>query len=218
VIAQELNRSRTIKVKNPIKTQRLPWPRLSEDEPKVQLGVDVVAKQQDIIKIVYKFFRVEDISMDELLQEVYLAILHKNQTRSAHDQRKSSFGHYVYMVADNVCKNLVNKRKRRDREKESLDAPCNVDGSRRTNLEVIEDCGFLNVEPINNDIEPAQEFEEILRKNGKRELARYIRAVRYGARPEIIKEALSFGQKRYSAKMVRDLKTKVKEAAKEFSL
>jgi DNA-directed RNA polymerase specialized sigma24 family protein len=205
-------RTRTVKIDRPIqRAQKLPWPRLSEDEPAVPLGVDIIEKRQDIVKLVYKFFRVEGISMDELLQEVYVAILHKNQTRSAHDPRKSSFGHYVYMVANNVCINLVHKKRRYDKEKDYLDAPCRTeDGSTTTNLDMIEDCGFLNLEV--NETDYVEEFETLLRKNGEWELARYVRAVRNGAKPEIIREALSCGSKKYSTKMVRDLRARMKDA------
>src|SRR5271157_2306728 len=99
---------------------KLPWPRNAEDG--TPLGIDVVAKEKDVIKLVHKFFKVEGISMEELKQEVYVAIIHKNYTRSAHDPRKSSFGHYVYMITDNVCKNLIHRKKRYDRERDSIDS------------------------------------------------------------------------------------------------
>src|ERR1700735_1356112 len=92
---------------------RFPWPRKSDPStgPIVELGVDVVAKKKDIIRIVYKFFKVEGVSMEELLQEVFCAIINKNTTRSAHDPRKSSFGHYVFLVANHTCIGLVHRKK-----------------------------------------------------------------------------------------------------------
>lgn len=208
-----------VKVSKPVSRtpEKFPWPRNSTDEPLVPLGVDVVEKKQDIIKIVYKFFRVESITMEELLQEVFLAIIHKNQTRSAHDPRKSSFGHYVYMVANNVCINLVHKKKKFDREQDFLDAPCGDDTS-RTNLDIIEDRGFLSQVPTFNEPDFSLEFEDFLWNNGMRNLARYIRATRSGARAEVIRRALSWGECTYSTKMIRDLRAQVKDAVQEMSL
>lgn len=206
-----------VKIKEPInKFKRFSWPRLADDN-KTPLGVDVVAKKQDIIKIVYKFFRVDGISMEELLQEVFLAVIHKNRTQSAHDPRKSSFGHYVYMVSNHVCVNLVHKKKRYDKEKDSLDSQCG-DDDKRTNLDVIEDKGFLNSDD-NSDIsfENCRELEKFFRKNNKLELARYIRAISNGSKPEIIRQALSRGSKQYSTKMIRDLREQVREFAEQIS-
>lgn len=205
-----------VKIKEPIKFVKLPWPRLGEDGI-TPLGVDVVAKRKDIIKIVYKFFRVDGISMEELLQEIFLAIIHKNQTRSAHDPRKSSFGHYVYMISNNICVNLVHKKKRYDREKESLDCQYG-DDDKRTNLEAIEDKGFLNTgENSDISLENCQELERYFRKNNMFELAKYVRAIGNGSKPEIIRQALSRGNKQYSTKMIRDLREQVREAAEQIS-
>ncbi len=116
--------------------RRLPWPRTSEDG-RTPLGIDVVAKRTDIVKIVHKYFRVSEVPMDELLQEVFLAIIHKNFGRSAHNPEKSSFGHYVYMVANNVCINLVHRKRRFANERESLDAPASP-GDSRTLMDTVE--------------------------------------------------------------------------------
>lgn len=204
----------------PIKepSERLPWPRKAEDG--TPLGVDVVAKQKDIIKLVYKFFNVKGVPMEELLQEVYLAIIHKNYTRSAHDPRKSSFGHYIFMLGNNCSINLVHKKRRYDREKEFLDA---YEGDeRKSALDTIEDQGFLNmnedsiINPESKDI--AEEYEMLLRKKNMHELARYVRAVRNGAKPDIIREALSFGNKKYSNKSIRDFREQLKEFVEQTNL
>lgn len=183
------------------KPEKLPWPRTSGT---VQLGVDVVAKKQDIIKLVHKFFKVEGVPMEELLQEVYTAIIHKNYTKSAHDPRKSSFGHYIYMVANNVCINLVHKKKRYDRERDSIDAPSGHDDDRSL-LETYE--AQIEVEP---SCEHIDDFEENLRKNGKWEMARYVRAIRSGAGSDVIRQALSWGSKEMSVKGLKDLKDQIK--------
>jgi DNA-directed RNA polymerase specialized sigma24 family protein len=188
--------------------EKFPWPRFAPDDPKVALGIDTVAKMQDIKRIVHKHFRVPDVPMDELLQEIFLAITRKNYTMSAHDPRKSSFSHYIYMISDNVCKNLVNRKKRYDREKDSIDAPAN-DQDSRTLLDVIDVPTVLNEsdDVVSNHME---DIENVMRRQGYRDLARYIRAVRSGASPDVIKEALSWGDRKISSKNIRVFRTQVK--------
>jgi len=185
-------------------TGRLPWPRKADDGV-THLGVDVIAKRQDIIKIVHKFFKVAEVPMEELLQEVYLAILHKNHGQSAHDPRKSSFGHYVYMIANNVCINLVHRRRRFENEKESLDAPASP-GDSRTLLEATE------APPPAEDhaADLMEEAEQEMRRLGMWDEARYVCAVRSGASPEIVREALAFGGRKITTKLVRDWRSQVK--------
>lgn len=202
-------RVRKVKIsKKPVREfKRLPWPRSDKDG--TALGVDVKEKREDIVKIVYKFFKVPEISMDELLQEVFLAIIHKNHTRSAHDPRKSSFGHYVYMVARNVCINLVHRKKRFERERESLDAPHGHDDS-RTLLDIIEPT-VPEVEDRFHDM--MDELEIHCRKQGMWDLARYVRAARSGAPPDVIREALTWGDRKITTKTIRDIRNQVKHLA-----
>lgn len=191
-------------IKQPI--QRFDWPRMADDG-ETQLGVDVEEKREDIIRIVYKYFKVKTITMEELLQEVFLAILHKNHSRSAHDPRKSSFGHYVYMVANNVCINLAHKAKRYGRESDSLDAPCYNNEDNRPLIETIESD---TPEPTYFE-ETSDDIETSLRHSGRWDLARYIRATRSGAKPAIIREALSFGGKKVTTKLIREYREDLKE-------
>lgn len=186
--------------------EKLPWPRFAPDDPTVSLGVDVKSKIQDITKIVHKYFRVADVPMEELMQEVFTTIVHKNHTRSAHDPRKSSFGHYVFMIANNVCINLVNRKKRHDRERESLDAPSGMDDS-RTLLDVMDMSTHDADDPI---CDYMRDVEEIMRRRGQRDLARYVRAVRSGASPDVIREALSWNDHKISNKTIRDFRMQIK--------
>jgi hypothetical protein len=208
--------AKTIRLPKRLKNQpdRLPWPRSSEDEPHVPLGVDVREKKPDIIKLVHKFFWVSDVPMEELLQEVYLAILHKNLTRSAHDPRKSSFGHYVYMVANNVCINLVHRKTRYDKDRNSLDAPT-ATGS-RVLLDTLED---TNQRP---DVEEtriySRQIEHMLRSHGMWDHARYCRAVMSGASPDVVREALSFGGRKMSNRMIRDIRAQIQCKVQELRL
>jgi len=213
VIGQQ---SKTIKVPGkPLKRApaRLPWPRLADDG-KTPLGVDVVAKKQDVVKIVHKFFRVESVPMDELLQEVYVAIIHKNHTHSAHDPRKSSFGHYVYMVANNVCINLVHRKRRYDKERDSIDSP-NGHDDQRTLLDVYD---VVADEPKDSLSEHMEDVEGLLRRRGMWDLARYIRAARSGASSDVIREALSWGTKRVSSKTIRDIRAQVQDLLRDIAV
>ncbi len=197
---------------------RLPWPRNSEPDPitgaVVAVGVDLKVKRQDIIKIVHKFFKVDGVSMDDLLQEVYVAIAHKNHTPSAHNPKKSSFGHYVYMIANNVCINLVHKSKRYDKERESLDAPNGGDDS-RTMLDTVAAVNENESEPV---IDKMIIFESQMRRSGLWDQARYIRAVRSGASPEVIREALTWGERKISNKTIRDIRNQVRVSIEDCSV
>jgi DNA-directed RNA polymerase specialized sigma24 family protein len=202
-------KSRVVKVESsPVKkpAERFPWPRKAPDDEKVDLGVDVVAKQTDITKIVHKYFRVPDYPMEELMQEVFLAIIHKNYTRSAHDPRKSSFGHYVYMVADHVCVNIVHRKRRYEKERESLDAPLHDDDN-KTLLDSVE-----APEEENDPMEwKLEEIELTARRNGMTDIARYIHATRSGASPEVIREALSWGGRKITTKCIRDIRMQIRD-------
>lgn len=189
---------------------RLPWPRLADDG--TPLGVDVKTKHQDIARLVYKYFRVENLPMEELLQEVFLTIVSKNFTRSAHDPRKSSFGHYVYLVANNVCINLVHKHRRYDREVKILDAPTGDDDS-RTYLDTL-DVSIPDEDPVRGDMEEA---ELLLRRAGKWELARYVHMVRGGHSSDLIRASLSVPGREVTSKTLRDIRLKIREFLKSQS-
>lgn len=190
------------------KPERLPWPRMSdpvEGEAQVALGVDVTAKRQDIIKIVYKHFRVKEVTMEELLQEVYLAILHKNGTRSAHDPRKSSFGHYVYLVANNVCINIVNKRKKYENDRLMSEPAYSSEDSKSLGdtLEAAEKMP----DPVGDNI---REIEIKLRQQGKWNLARYVRMISMGSNPEVVREALTFGDYKVTKREIRERRQEIR--------
>lgn len=198
--------------------EKFPWPRSAPDDPSVQLGIDVVAKLQDITKIVHKHFHIPDVPMEELMQEIFATIIHKNYTKSAHDPRKSSFSHYVYMISDNVCINIINRKKRFEREKESLDAPCQTDNT-RTLLDTI-NVPTTHSNPDDNISDYMKDIEDTMRRRGHRDLARYVRVVRSGASPDIIKEVLSWDNHKISNDAIRDFRVQVKEwfAVKEGSI
>jgi len=205
-----IRRSRIVNLdSDPIRRppERLPWPRNAADDPSTPLGVDVKFKRPDIIKIVHKYFRVPEVPMDELLQEVFLAVIHKNFTKSAHDPRKSSFGHYIYMVANNVCINLVHRKRRYDKERNSLDSPCNTEDGHSI-LEIAEAAAPEITDDFFDD--HLEDIEGVMRQNGMWDLARYVRAARSGASPDVIREALTWDNHKVSTKTVRDMRNQIK--------
>lgn len=197
--------------------EKFPWPRFAEDGH-TPLGVDVKTKKDDIIKIVHKFFRIKDFSMEDLLQEVFLTILHKNTTKSAHDPRKSSFGHYIFMIANNVCVNLVYKKNRYDKEQNSIDAPMFGNPISSHDSKTIAETYEDEVDKENIDFSSnLEKIEEVLRCQGCWELARYMRMVRSGASPDIIREALSHKTKKYTHKNIRDIRSQLEMAIVELN-
>jgi hypothetical protein len=197
--------------------ERLPWPRSDRDKDTGELiprGVDVEAKRQDIVKIVHKYFKVPGVPMEELMQEVFLAIIHKNHGRSAHNPKKSSFGHYVYMVANNVCINLVHRKRRFERERDSIDTGPHPDDDRPF-LETYEAVDEKEDTAFTSRMD---EVEAIMRQEGMWDLARYIRAVRSGASSDVIREALSFGERRITNKTMREIRHQVREAVREMAV
>jgi len=200
------NRTTKIKLKkNTTKDKiKLSWPRKAEDG--TDIGIDVNQKRSDIIKIVHKYFRVSEVTMDELLQEVFLAVIHKNHGKSAHDPRKSSFGHYIYMIANNVCINLVNRKKRFDQERNSFDTPNGNDNCKT----IMETAKIIEIpsDPFNDQME---EIETIMRNMGMWDLARYVRAARSGASSDVIREALSWGGNKVTCKDMRNIRHRLRE-------
>lgn len=192
-------------------TKRYPWPRNASDNPEVKLGIDIVSKKKDITRLVHKFFHVDGTTMEELLQEVYVAILHKNYSKSAHDPRKSSFGHYVYMIANNVCINLIHKKKRYDKEKDSIFDSHHEDED-STIIETAE--AYVDEYDETYNSEKVEDFEVRLRRKGMIELARYVRAARSGASNEVLREALSYGDKSITVKKLREMRYQVTDLVK----
>lgn len=87
-----------------------PWPRLADDGV-TPLGIDLKVKHLDVLKLVRKHCRFPSLDANDLLQEVYAAILRKNLTRSAWDPRRGrGFGGYVVMVALGIAKHMLEKR------------------------------------------------------------------------------------------------------------
>ena len=84
--------------------------------PKVKLGIDLVERGHEVAKLLFAGFgswiRTAGYDPQEVLQEVYVGILVRNQGKCPWDARKSSFGHYVHMVCNGVLSNYHRKKKR----------------------------------------------------------------------------------------------------------
>jgi len=94
------------------RTEWLPWPRSAEDG--TPLGVDLSEKSPDVRRIMLRHFSApKGVDFDDYFQEVCVTIARRNHMPSAHDPRKSSFGHYVYMVANTIGADLANVEGRR---------------------------------------------------------------------------------------------------------
>ncbi len=85
----------------------------SIEKPKRKLGVDVEAKANDIKSIFYKHFAKMCIQSkyepEEMLQEIYLGILHRNKGNCPFDPAKSSLSTYIVMVSRCILFNIFNK-------------------------------------------------------------------------------------------------------------
>lgn len=99
----------------PAQARWLPWPREADDG--TPLGVDLSSAADDVRRIMLKHFRPPaGVEFDDYYQEVCAKIASRNHMPSAHDPRKSSLGHYVYMVANATGANMANSESRRPSE------------------------------------------------------------------------------------------------------
>lgn len=84
---------------------------LSVAEPK--LGIDLSVKALDVRKLFYAGFSYKVIAMgydpEDVLQELYRGLIVRNNGKCPFDERKSSFGHYVHMVAGCIISNYRRK-------------------------------------------------------------------------------------------------------------
>lgn len=85
--------------------------------PSFSVGIDLEKRGVEVRKLFYAAFArglVKDgYDPEEALQEVYKGLLARNRGTCPFDSRKSSFGHYVHIVARCVLANYVRKERRR---------------------------------------------------------------------------------------------------------
>ena len=86
----------------------------SFEVPKVKLGIDLETRSHEVRKILFASFgykiHYKKYDPEDVLQEVYKGILTRNNGKCPWDIRKSSFGHYVYMVCNCVLSNYHRKQ------------------------------------------------------------------------------------------------------------
>lgn len=89
----------------------------------MKLGIDLAVKYKDVKKILYAHFKSRILrsgfEIEDVLQEVYRGIQTRNLGRCPLDTRKSSFGHYVFIVTECLLNNYHRKESRR-REVEQI--------------------------------------------------------------------------------------------------
>lgn len=90
-------------------------------DPRIALsrkrGINLEERGEEVKKILYSKFNnwmnTYGYNYEDVLQEVYLGILRRNQGECPWDASKASFGYYVYMVCSCVLSNYHRKKKRK---------------------------------------------------------------------------------------------------------
>jgi hypothetical protein len=89
---------------------------VAQGEDDLKLGIDLVNRADEVAKLLFAGFGSWIYSAgydpEDVLQEVYKGLLIRNKGKCPWDVRKSSFGHYVYMVCNGVLSNWHRKVKR----------------------------------------------------------------------------------------------------------
>lgn len=87
----------------------------SSGAPAPRLGIDLVRRGGEVAKLLFAGFgrriHAAGYDPDDVLQQVYLGLVARNQGRCPWDPRKSSFGHYVHMVCGCVLANYHRKQR-----------------------------------------------------------------------------------------------------------
>ena len=83
-----------------------------------KLGIDLEARGHEVRKLFFAGFLRRVLRLgyepEEMLQEIYKGILIRNNGKCPFDVSKSSFGHYVHMVAGCIISNYHRKQSRRN--------------------------------------------------------------------------------------------------------
>jgi DNA-directed RNA polymerase specialized sigma24 family protein len=99
------------------------WPEFSIMNLPPSPGVDLVNRSDEVAKLLFAGFGKQIYAAgydpDDVLQEVYKGLLARNQGKCPWDSRKSSFGHYIHMVASCILKNYHRKLNRRKQFEQS---------------------------------------------------------------------------------------------------
>jgi DNA-directed RNA polymerase specialized sigma24 family protein len=97
------------------------------------VGIDLENRADEVMKLLFagfgKWIARSGYDAQEVLQEVYKALLVRNQGKCPWTPEKSSFGHYVHMVCRCVMSNL-HRKKRRQESREQIGVPVWKNGNR----------------------------------------------------------------------------------------
>lgn len=89
------------------------------------LGIDLAKRGHEVRKLLFKGFgRLivgNRLDPDDVTQEVFKALLVRNQGKCPWDSTKSSFGHYVHMVCMCVVNNILARRPKLQTVRDPLD-------------------------------------------------------------------------------------------------
>ena len=101
----------------------------------VAAGIDLEGRSHEVKLLLHAGFarkmHSKGYNPDDVLQEVYKGLLTRNNGMCPWDGRKSSFGHYVYMVCNCILKNYHRKQsRRRDHEQSGILASPSQTGER----------------------------------------------------------------------------------------
>lgn len=81
-----------------------------------RLGIDLAVRGVEVRRLLYSKFSIRmaraGYDPEDVLQEVYRALLVRNEGKCPFDARKSSFGHYVMMVISCVLANYHRRESR----------------------------------------------------------------------------------------------------------
>ena len=96
-------------------------PRVRKPKPAPpEVGFDLGAREQEVRNILFKLFKYKlekgGFDHEEAVQEAMMALAIRNKGRCPWDAKKSSWGHYVYMVIDGTLCNMARRAGRRSRE------------------------------------------------------------------------------------------------------
>lgn len=114
----------------PPPARRRSTPRVA-DKREDGLGIDLEKRGLEVRKLFYAAFArglaKDGYDPEEALQEVYRGLLARNRGTCPFNAAKSSFGHYVHIVARCVLANYIRKEKRRTMH-ESLESSLSLPG------------------------------------------------------------------------------------------
>ncbi|MEO5727170.1 MAG: hypothetical protein ABI134_03165, partial [Byssovorax sp.] len=75
-------------------------------------GIDLAKRHEDVRKLVRSKCRFPTLDPEELLQEVYYAILRKNLSeKSAWDERRATFSRYVVLVGRSTALHMLEAKR-----------------------------------------------------------------------------------------------------------